>query len=345
MESRLEMLKARRDRFLAIGKWLLLLCAILWLGSIAFYDTAADPGVDRPKILLPTRLAYSLLIANVEHLDVRRIWGGPATAFGLGSFACSLLVLGLAALARARLNHRPFSRTGAALTLCAVPLFILTWVETSLAVHPLFVDQPAFQHLTASIETRQPGMVATLRAGRMPELPADSGGGRRLRVVQGEGTTVSGPDNDRPIRDLVDAETLRFALAQQAWFAGDRETLRRLLPISLAMPPADRPARNDFAQRLAAMGRAAGMAPVPPTQAQWVADGDATWAAALRFIRINRVLIRITLLAGILSLLVGLVLRRRVGQIERHRAEVGVPMRHPSMPGFGRSNRGLTPRL
>ena len=342
MESRFETLKARRDRFLAIGKWVLLLCAVLWLASIAFYDTAADPGVDRPKILLPSRLTYTLLVANIEHLDLRRIWGGPATGFGLASFACSLLVLGLAALARARLNRRPLSRTGAALALSSVPLFILTWQATALNVYPLFVDQASFRELTRAIEARQPRMVATLRAGIMPDLPADIGGGRRLRVLRGEGTRVGALDGDLSIRDRVDAETLRFALAQQAWIEGDRAALRRLLPIALAMPPTDRTARNDFAQRLAAMGRAAGVAPVPAVQAQWVAEGEAAWTLTLRFIRINRILIRITMLAGMLSLLIGLVLRRRVGQIERHRAEVGAPPAQPARSGFGRSNRGLT---
>jgi hypothetical protein len=344
MEGRLETLRARRDRFLKIGKWVLLLCAVLWLASIAFYDTDADPGATGPRILLPSRLAYSLLLGGIEPLDIQRVWGGPATLFGLGSFATSLLVLGLAALARARLNDRPWSRTGAVLVLCSMPLWALTYAASGRAIYPVLVRPEAFQRLTALIEARQPGTVSTLRAGTRLALPANVGGGRRIRVLQsGEGIMVKGPDDALPIQDQLDAETLRFALAEQAYFAGDRPAVRRLLPIALAMPPADQPARNEFAQRLAAIGRFAGVPPVPDNQARWVEEGDATWAFAMRFILVNRVLIRITMLAGMLSLLIGLVLRRRVGQIERHRAETRVPIIPRAKPGFGRSNRGLTP--
>ncbi|HYJ51705.1 MAG TPA: hypothetical protein VEW04_00885 [Allosphingosinicella sp.] len=315
---------------------------ILWLGSMCFYDTAADPGVDRAKILLPTRITYAMLLADIPSLPIQRIWGGPTTLFGLGSFATSLTVVGTFALALARLSGRPFSKAGAALTLASLPFWFLTFEASGAVVHPTFLHPEPFGRLADFIETRQPGLLAQLRAGSRPSLPRDLGGRIRLHARPGEGrlvTLAGGDGRERPIRDQADAEALRFALAQQAMFAGDRATLRRLLPIDLPMPVSDRTARHDIASRLAALGRSAGVAPVPPEQAAWVSAGEASWRTSIRLVRINRIAIRTLLVFGLVTLLIGQVLKRRVVTIERHSvaAQVGADeVRAPSRPSFGR---------
>jgi hypothetical protein len=337
MEARLAVLRARRDAFIGAAKALLLICVIAWLCGICFYDTAADPALDRPKILLPTRLTHALLLADIAPLEIRRIWGGPATLFGLQGFATCLLGLGLFALAWARLSHRPFSRKGAALALASLPLWMLSFQESGRIAYPTLVRAEQFGWLTRLVETRQPGAVARLRAGGRLGLPDDEGGKLRLRTRTDPGGTLSltSASDEPPIRDRIDAEALRFALAQEAMFVGDRATLRRLLPIRLAMPPADQPARNDIAQRLAALGRAAGAPPVPPDQAAWVAAGEASWDRALALIRANRTLIQLTLVLGLVALLIGLVLGRHVRTIERLAAAAGpAPAR-----SFGRRRR------
>jgi hypothetical protein len=319
MDERLASLRGRRDMFLATAKGLLMLCTLLWLASMCFYDTAADPGADRPKILLPTRLGYALIVGHIEHLDIRRIWGGPATLFGLTSFAASLTLIAAIAMVRAWMNRRALSRLGPALGIIAIPLWALSLQAGALVAFPTFVRPEAFQRLADLVDRQQPGTLARLHAGQRLALPANVGAMRSFRVSEAEGRLlVNGRDDARPLRDQADAEAMRFALAQQAMFANDRATLRRLLPIHLAMPATDLPARNDIAQRLAAMGRAAGAAPVPPADAAWVEQGEARWLLGLRLIRINRFAIQTSLALGLAALFLGLLLRRRMARIEGH---------------------------
>jgi hypothetical protein len=143
------------------------------------------------------------------------------------------------------------------------------------------------------------------------------------------------PDGAPLLRDADDAESLRFALAQQAWLAGDQATLRRLLPISLTMPPTDLPARNDIAQRLTRMGEVAGVAPVPAAQADIVATRTRVWQRGLALTHDARLLLHILLWSGLFCLVIGLILRWSHDRIEARTATLA------AMTAAPRRNRGV----
>jgi hypothetical protein len=326
MDDKLATLARRRDRFFAAAKYSLLLCAIAWLASMAFYDTAADPAIDYPKILLPAQLDYAMMLGGIKDIGIRRIGSGPATLFGVQSFASALLVLGLIALFRARVGRRPWSRTGLVLVLLSVPLWIFAFGGGSPIFTPRFVRPDGFERLVRFVEARQPGSVATLRAGGRLDLPERAAGGKTLYFADASSPPVPARPGSPPLADQGDAEAFRFALAQQAMFAGDKAGLRRLLPIRMETQAADAPARDDVAQRLGRIGRAAGMAPVPPGDAAWVAEGERRWRLAMRLIRANRFLIQASLAAGLIALVFGLVLKRRLRRIERSAAAAFDPV-------------------
>ena len=334
-----ERLVSRRDSLLIAAKWLLLICAGFWLTSIAFYDAAADPGIEMKKILLPARLSFALLQAGVDPLPIRRIWGGPATLFGLRCFEASLFFTALVALGYIWFRRRRVSRVGAGLLLLSMPLFYLGGMAARPLAFSVYIKADQLEPLARSIERTQPGAIATLREGGRLPLPEDAGGVRQLRAIQAQGRIiVQSRDPSPPLRDRKDAEAMRFALAQQAWLAGDRVQLRRMLPLRLTLAPTDLPSRNDIARRLAAIEHLAGTPAVAGEDRSWVAAGDAAWARAVRLIHLNRYGINILLWPGLVLLVVGLILGRRVKKIERHLATgAGGPPPPPLVAGFGRA--------
>lgn len=334
-----EALAGRRDLFLLATKVLLGVCAASWLGGIVFYDISADRPNMAATLLLPTRTAYILLLAKGETVGVERIWGGPATLLGLECLAGTLGTAGLFLLVRRRLRGGSLSRPGLAFA-CAGMFAGSLMTKAGAAAYPVTVTPASFDQLVAFIAQRQPTVLTALRAGERTPLGAGRPRVMHGTIVSGEGSTRALPDaGDQPLRDGFDTEALRFALAQQAADRGDLPALRRLLPIALAMPPTDRPARNDFARRLVRLGAIAGMPPVPPTQRDWVWTGDAAWRRALAWVHVARIILQVTLLTGSVSLTLSLLLRRRYRRLERYRETLAAAPRAAARarPTFGRA--------
>lgn len=319
----IDKLAARRNLFIMLAKVLLIGTSLLWLCMMVFYDPSAD-GAARPSILLTSRTSFLLWSEHIQRIDERRIWGGPSTLFGLWSLIGSLATISIIAFLRAWLNRGALSRIGVGFGLVALVLGIACAGAETGAVYPATLTPANFERLTAAIEARQPGLIARLKAGEHPTLPASGGGTRRLTVSSGNQVAViEDLEQDGPeLRDRDDVEGLRFALAGQAYARGDLPTLRRLLPIALAMPPTDLPARNDFARRLVAMGAAAGMAPVPAADRAVVMARATYWNAVLTWIGRARVLLQIMLWSGLSCLVIGLILRWSHGRIEAQRAKL-----------------------
>jgi hypothetical protein len=319
-----EKLAARRDLFLALAKILLIATTLLWLGMMAFYDRAADNSAP-PTILLTSRSAFLLWLERIDAIAERRIWGGPSTLFGLQSFVASLVVVSAIAFLRAWLNRGKLSWLGVALALTAIPLGVASVAAGSSLAYPVALTPANFDRLAAMIEARQPGLIARLKAGERPVFPKTGGAQRRFTMSPDHHLVESVPAGTPPLRDRDDVEGLRFALAGQAYAAGDLPTLRRLLPIDLAMPPADQPARNDFARRLVDMGNAAGGAPVPAADRAVIAARNARWHDILTWILRVRVLLQIMLWSGLTCLVIGLILRwshQRIGAQAARLAEL-----------------------
>jgi hypothetical protein len=133
---------------------------------------------------------------------------------------------------------------------------------------------------------------------------------------------ASASDDAPPLRDRDDVESFRFALAQQAWLAGDTSTLRKLLPIALSTPQTDMPARNDFARRLTSMGAAAQKSPVPAAQLETIRARTDSWQRALSAIRYARLLLQLMLWSGLACLVIGLILRWSCQRIQARIEEI-----------------------
>src|SRR4051812_19465409 len=169
--------------------------------------------------------------------------------------AGSLIVLGLFLLGRGWLNRARFSWRGALLILLGLPV----WIGTAEIVVPMgwpaMVRVAPFDLMVARIDRRRPGLITALRDGQRPDLPARSTWGPLHTVEQDGGLVLRGNYADDPVADRVAAEGLRFALAQRAWLAGDRATVRRLLPLGLSLTEQDQNAVNDFGARIVALER------------------------------------------------------------------------------------------
>ena len=331
----LEKLAARRDLFLSLARILLIATTLLWLGMMAFYDRAADDSAP-PTILLTSRSAFLLWLERIDAIAERRIWGGPSTLFGLQSFVASLVVVSAIAFLRAWLNRGKLSWLGIALALIAIPLGVASVGAGSSLAYPVALTPANFDRLAAMIEARQPGLIAKLKAGERPAFPKTGGAQRHFTMSPDHHLVEAVPAGTPPLRDQDDVEGLRFALAGQAYAAGDLQTLRRLLPIGLAMPPADLPARNDFAHRLVDMGNAAGVVPVPADDQAVIATRNAQWHAVLTWILRARILLQIMLWSGLACLVIGLILRwshERIGAQATRLAELQAPRRNRTASG------------
>lgn len=312
-------LARRRDLFLLAAKALLAVSAASWLAAILFYDVSADGSGGAATLLLPTRMGYALMLAGGEAIPIQRIWGGPATLFGLQCLAGTLGTMGLVLLVRMRLLGGSLSRTGLALA-CAGLLAGSVATGAIRAAFPLTVSARSLKQLVSFVAQRQPALLDALRKGERAPLGMGGHSEVQFTVVSGEGSTRALlDDGDQPLRDGFDTEALRFALAQHAANEGDLPALRRLLPIALPMPPADQPARNDFARRLFLLGEIAGTPPVPQADGDWVRTGNVAWHRALAWVHIARLIMQVTLLTGLIGLVVGLVLRGRHRRLEQHR--------------------------
>ncbi|MDB5705340.1 MAG: hypothetical protein JWN66_2456 [Sphingomonas bacterium] len=335
----IEKLAARRDLFLSLARILLIATTLLWLGMMAFYDRAAD-NTAAPSILLTSRSAFLLWMERIDAISERRIWGGPSTLFGLQSLVVSLVVVSAVAFLRAWLNRGKLSWLGIALALAAIPLGVASVEAGSSLAYPVALTPANFARLAAMIETRQPGLIAKLKAGEHPLFPKTGGAQRHFTMSPDHHLVEAVPAGTPPLRDHDDVEGLRFALAGQAYAAGDLTTLRRLLPIDLAMPAADLPARNDFARRLVDMGNAAGVAPVPAADRAVIAARNARWHDILTWILRVRVLLQVMLWSGLSCLVIGLILRWSYSRIGAQAARLEA-LQAP--PRRNRTASGVTP--
>lgn len=300
----LERLALRRDRLILSAK--ILLPAIVWLVAMAFYDRAAD-GYPVKSILLTTRTSFLLWNAHIPATGERRIWGGPATLFGAQSLLGTFAAVSGIAFVRAWLNRARVSRIGIAFAAGSIVLGLRVAVAGSIDIYSLAVTPANFATLATAVDAHSPGLIDALKRGERPKLPAAGGSIREVAIEPG---LIARPADKGPlVRDRDDVEGLRYALAQQAWLAGDVATVKRLLPISLAIPPTDRPARNDFARRLVEMGAMAGVAPVPVDEQSVVANRATQWKEGLAMIRYMRMVLHLLLWSGLLCLVLGLLVR------------------------------------
>ena len=341
MTDGIAQLARRRDRVIGIAKAALIAATCLWLVAMALYDDSVDrPGVAR-DYLLPSRSGVLLALFDIEPLSVRRVWGGPWTLYGMQCLAGSLGVVGLIALFRARMNRGRFSWPGLLLVIAALIVSAQSAASGSGGIYPATIDRDALGRLLSLVERREPGLLSRLRSGERLVLPATGGAAIGVRLGPDGHVVPALPPGRSLLRDRADAESLRFVLAEQALADGDRATLRRLLPIALAMPPTDQPARDDFARRLDAMGAVAGVAAAPPGDLPRLRAGAADWRTMTELTRVLRPLMQGLLLIGLVGTLIGFHLRRRVASIERRQAALIVRSVHlPPVPvtarGFGR---------
>jgi hypothetical protein len=324
MTTPLDRLASRRDIFLRIAKALLLGATFIWLAMMALYDQSIDSAAN-PSILLTSRTSFLLLVEQIPSLPEQRIWGGPATLFGMQCLVGTFGTIAVVAFIRARLNRGGFSWLGMAFLILAIGLAIPTVQAGAGLVRPMAVSQPSFARLIDAIDRREPGLIARLKAGERPDLPRDGGAARSFSVTP-EGR-IRLPDGNRSpaLRDRADAEGLRFALAEQALARGDIATLKRLLPITLPIPPTDMPARNDFARRLVQMGDAARVPSVTPELRSVTDDRAARWNAFLGGVRLLRIPMHLLLWSGLALGLMGLILRWSHDRISRHAAALADP--------------------
>lgn len=315
----LDRLGARRDRFMAAGKALLIAATLVWCGLMAFYDISVNrPGLS--DILLNSRTSYILVDAKLPPLDHRSIWGGPAALFGLQCFAGLIGTVAMIALFREWLNRGRISRLGVALAIVALSGGTAVTVSSRIDIYPLFVSADTFSDLIARIEAREPGLIGRLKAGERPALPRSGGEVMNIRVSSVSGRWMKG--SSRPVLvDQRDAEGLRFALAQQAYMANDLPTLRRLLPIDVAVPPTDEPARYDIARRLSLLSEAAGVPAIPAGNITPIAADTASWQARVAVVPWLRRIMQILLLAGFAAAIAALAMRRHYSSIELKMAE------------------------
>ena len=334
MSPALDRLALRRDVFIRLAKILLICTTIVWLVLMALYDRAAD-GWPANTILLPTRTTYMLWAERIPALDLRRIWGGPTTLFGAQCLIGTFATISFLAFVRTWLNRAKVSWLGVGFAIASSVLALPVVAAGSGAIYPVEVEPADFARLTTAIQKSQPGLIERLRAGEHLGLPRTSGAVGRLRMSETGHLVAVVPDGTPLLRDSDDAESLRFALAQQAWLAGDQAALRRLLPIALTMPPTDLPARNDIAQRLTRMGEVAGAAPVPGAQADVVAARTRTWQRRLAMTHYARLLLHLLLWSGLSCLVIGLILRWSHDRIESRTAAL------EAMTATPRRNRGI----
>jgi hypothetical protein len=305
----------RRDLLVRIAKVSLVAATCLWLIGMALYDRSVDRVGSGQDFLLTSRGMVLLAIGDIERLPIRRIWGGPWTLFGVQCVAGTFGTIGVIALIRARLNRGRVAWLGIVFLLAAVTVGSIATTQGASPVYPATIDRAGLARVIALVDARAPGAIARLRAGTSLDLPVSGGGSITLAPTRTTDGQVAIPADIRLLRDRADGEGLRFLLAQQAYADGDMATLRRLLPVALALPPTDRPARNDFARRLVAMGAAAGEPAVPPRDTAWVSRGLADWQRFISLTLILRHIMQACLVIGLLSAAIAYVLRRRVASI------------------------------
>jgi hypothetical protein len=322
MTSPLDRLASRRDVLLRLARALLLGATFIWLAMMALYDRSIDSAAN-PSILLTSRTSFLLLVEQIPLLPEQRIWGGPATLFGMQCLVGTFGTIAVVAFIRARLNRGGFSWLGMTFLVLAIGLAIPTVQAGAGFIRPMAVSQASFARLLDAIDRREPGLIARLKAGERPDLPRDGGAARSFSVTA-EGRIRLTDDGRSPVlRDRADAEGLRFALAEQALARGDMVTLRRLLPMALPIMPADMPARNDFARRLVQMRDAAGVPTVTAELRSVTDDRAARWNAYLSVVRFARIPMHLLLWSGLALGLIGLILRWSHRRISRHAATLG----------------------
>jgi hypothetical protein len=330
-------LERRRDLFLTSGRILLLTGAVLWLLAILFYDPIHEPSV--PAILLPTRAMKWFILGDFWPYSLRPIWGGPMHLLGLKIATWTISLIGLVVIAWVRIARGRWSRPGMAIWGVAFVLAGFIGPASRFAVYPQVITTVDFSRLAVTIDKRQRGMIARLEAGERPALPSTGGERLPLPITAEDGKPHGQFTDERVLVDRVDAETLRFGLAQRAWLSGDTAKLRRLLPIDLPLPPPDVSARNDLGHRLAAMGRAAGMASAPAGYPFPIDDWDRRWKFWSRLAYWLTQLMHLTLPAGVLVTGTGLLLRRRHAAIITHAATLERSQPQTAPTGFGRKRQ------
>jgi hypothetical protein len=312
----LSLLHRRKDRLLGWGRRLLLAAFLILSAGMLLYTREIDvPAMG--SVLVPDELLRARLLSGVTDLGFRRIWGGPMTRGGFGVTAMGFLVLGLIALAEARLAGRKLSKTGLLLVLASLPMFGMAVTEGQEIGGTAFLRPADAGTMRQLVEQRQPALAATLRRGGVADLP-ESGAVNRFGVGSDLHLFIPDAANVLPLQDRREAEAFRFVLAQQAVIAKDRTALRALLAYPIHLPDVDPRARRDVAQRLAAIETFAGKPAVDGRDRAWVDKGAAEWRLSLGFSRILRRLFQLLLVAGLLSLVTGLIIRRRLRRIGRH---------------------------
>jgi len=314
-------LQRRRDRLLAAGKGLLLLAVAALLAGMTFYTYELDSPTMR-TVLLPSSLNRALLLSRLDPLPIERIWGGPATRYGATACATAFVVMSFVALVEARLGGRKISLIGLILPIPAVILFVLLPPAAGLDQRVTYLRPAQTAALVELVGRRQPEVLEAVRFGRAPDLPGRAEIITRLATDRDGAIFIPSAEHVQPIMSGEEVEALRFVLAQQAAIAGDRTALRALLPVRLPSREADSAGRNDIGQRLAAIGRAAGMPAVAPRERPGVASEQAAWKRGLLLLLLLRHLFQLLLAAGLVSLAAGVVIRRRLVRMDRGSARI-----------------------